>query len=177
MQTNIEKLANFQKIYICFDRHLVGEQQNFKAEKQDSQSKKRSKSAKHIKSEAPSPNLIEFRSKSAKNFKSDDESNPNLIEFNEPPFAGTFIRLEQIWWETHVAYLESKNMENSDAQNIQSKTPRPTSATSLRSSRFSRANKSWKNKDIKFRPVTAASSPTFNPRHKGCFNTQHFVLL
>ena len=106
-----------------------------------------------------------------------NQGNPNLIEFNEPPFAGTFIRLEQIWWETHVAYLESKNMENSDAQNIHSKTPRPTSATSLRSSRYFRANKSKKYKDIKFRPVTAASSPTFNPRHRGCFNTQHFVLL
>jgi len=103
-------------------RHLARRQQHYKARQQDRQSQNRPGSAYSFKSVA---------------------SSPNLSALNGPPFGGSFLRLEQDWRETHMAYLQHRNATNA-AQNtltIGSKMPRPASATSLRSARHSRNNR------------------------------------
>ena len=36
-------------------------------------------------------------------------SAPNLTAVNGPPFGGAFLRLEQDWRETHMAYLQHRS--------------------------------------------------------------------
>ena len=81
---------------LCTYRHLARRQQHYKARQQDRQSQNRPQSAYSFKSVA---------------------SSPNLTALNGPPFGGSFLRLEQDWRETHMAYLQHRNAANSAAQN------------------------------------------------------------
>lgn len=74
-------------------------------------------------------------------------SAPNLTVANMgPPFGGAFLRLEQDWRETHMAYLQHRSAAATAAAHNtltihSSRMPRPNSAASLRSARHSRLNR------------------------------------
>ncbi len=61
-----------------------------------------------------------------------------------PPFGGVFLRLEQDWRETHMAYLQHRSTTATAQSSLtinSSRMPRPNSAASLRSARHSRINR------------------------------------
>ena len=68
-------------------------------------------------------------------------SAPNLTALHGPPFGGIFLRLEQDWRETHMAYLQHRSSTAQTTLTINNKLSRPNSSASLRSARYSRGNR------------------------------------